>query len=50
MKNKSGDQNSANNSLAHPEEMPDKETLQATTRSDNIEHVLNRPWNPHIWI
>ena len=33
MKNKSGNPNSTNNSLAHPEEMLDNETLQATIRS-----------------
>ena len=32
-KNKSGRQDSTNNSLAHPEETLDSETLQATTRS-----------------
>ena len=33
MKNKSGNPYSTNNSLAHPEETIDNETLQATTRS-----------------
>ena len=32
-KNKSGNQDSANNSLEHPEETLDNETLQAMTRS-----------------
>ena len=32
MKNKSGNPDSTNNSLAHPEETLDNETLQATTR------------------
>ena len=35
-KNKSGNQDSTNNSLAHPEETLDNETLQATTRSGHI--------------
>ena len=34
-KNMSGNPDSANNSLAHPEETLDNETLQATTHSDN---------------
>ena len=33
MKNKSGNPDSTNNSLAHPEETLDNESLQATTRS-----------------
>ena len=33
MKNKSGNPDSTNNSLEHPEEALDNETLQATTRS-----------------
>ena len=32
-KNKSGNPDSTNNSLAHPDETHDNETLQATTRS-----------------
>ena len=35
-KNKSGNPDSTNNSLAHPEEMLDNETLQATARSGHI--------------
>ena len=33
MKNKSGNPDSNNSSMAHPEERLDNETLQATTRS-----------------
>ena len=33
MNNKSGNQDSTNNSLAHPDETLDNETLQATTHS-----------------
>ena len=33
MKNQTGNQDSTYNSLAHPEETPDNETMQATSRS-----------------
>ena len=39
MKNKSGNPYSTNNSLAHPEETLDNETLQATTRSGHNSKV-----------